>query len=144
LLLFFASPESLKTQNERNYRRMVVMRKSPRIIVSMVMVLSVLFTSATLGGESLTVYATSETLGADCVGNSNASAFGGLYVSNFISPSNFGTIIQISVYLANGGTTWMRDWIKSQKQALLTKQICNQRCYQSKNIFWCGATSITN
>jgi hypothetical protein len=81
------------------------MRKSPRIIVSVTVVLFVLLLSATRVGISLTVYATSETFGATSVGNSNASTFGGLYVSNFTSPSNFGTVTQVSVYLTTGGTS---------------------------------------
>jgi hypothetical protein len=84
---------------------MTVTRKSPRTIVSIVGVLFVLFILATLVRVPLTVYAAPETFGATSVGNSNASTFGGLYVSNFTSPSNFGTITQITVYLATGGTS---------------------------------------
>ena len=84
---------------------MVVMRKSPRIIVSAVVVLFVLSFSAMLVRMPSAVYAAPETFGAVSVGNSNVSTFGGLYVSNFTSPSNFGNITQISVYLATGGTS---------------------------------------
>jgi hypothetical protein len=75
------------------------------MIVSAVMVLLVLSVSATLARMPSTVYATPETFGVTSAGNSNVSTFGGLYVSNFTSPSNFGTITQISVYLATGGTS---------------------------------------
>ena len=84
---------------------MVIMEKGPCIIVSVFAALFVLLVSATLVGVPSTVSATSETFGATSVGNSNASTFGGVYVSNFTSPPNFGTLTQISVYLATGGTS---------------------------------------
>lgn len=82
------------------------MIQSRRILVFVAMVVSILFLSPTMvGWSSLSGNATSEIFGYASVGNFNNETFGGIYLSNFTSPSKFGTISQISVYLATGGTS---------------------------------------
>jgi len=75
-------------------------------MVFVAMVVSILLVSPTMvGGSSLSGNATLKIFGYASVGNSNKETFGGIYLSNFTSPSRFGTISQISVYLATGGTS---------------------------------------
>lgn len=82
------------------------MIQSRRIMVFVAMVVSILLVSPTLvGGSSLSGNTTSEIFGYASIGNSNKATFSGIYLSNFTSPSKFGTISQISVYLATGGTS---------------------------------------
>ncbi len=82
------------------------MIQSRRIIVFVAIVIFILLVSPTLvGGFSLSGDSTSEIFGYASVGNSNEATFCGIYLSNFTSPSRFGTISQISVYLATGGTS---------------------------------------
>jgi hypothetical protein len=54
-------------------------------------------------GLSATACASDFAFGNQNQGVYNASTFGGTFVSNFISPSDLGTITQIQVYLATGG-----------------------------------------
>jgi hypothetical protein len=82
------------------------MIQSRRIMVFVAMVVSILLVSLSMvGGSSMSGNATSEIFGYASVGDSNKETFGGIYLSNFTSPSRFGTISQISVYLATGGTS---------------------------------------
>jgi hypothetical protein len=70
-----------------------------------VVICFVLMSALILVGESsLSVQAAGSSFGYVSVGSSNKSTFGGLYVSNFTSPSDLGNITQIQVYLATGGT----------------------------------------
>jgi hypothetical protein len=50
-------------------------------------------------------YAASSSFGYINIGTSNASTFEGVYVCNFISPSDLGNITAIEAYLSTGGTT---------------------------------------
>jgi hypothetical protein len=58
-----------------------------------------------LAALSSPVYAISSTFGYVSIGDLSATTFGGLIFSNVTSPSDLGTITQISVYLATGGTS---------------------------------------
>jgi len=49
--------------------------------------------------------ANSPAFGLVSVGDSSQATFGGIFISNFTSPTDLGTITQISVYLATGGTS---------------------------------------
>ncbi len=48
--------------------------------------------------------AASPSFGHVSVGESIGTTFGGVYVSNFTSPSDLGTVTRINVYVATGGT----------------------------------------
>ncbi len=48
------------------------------------------------------------------IGDSNKTTFGGIFVSNFTSPSDLGNVTQINAYLATGGT-WGQAVIYSDK-----------------------------
>lgn len=50
-------------------------------------------------------YGEMNTFGYTGASDSNSSTFGGLYVSNFTSPSDLGNITQISAFIATGGTS---------------------------------------
>jgi hypothetical protein len=50
-------------------------------------------------------YGEINTFGYAGASGSNSSTFGGLYVSNFTSPSDIGNITQISAFIATGGTS---------------------------------------
>jgi hypothetical protein len=65
----------------------------------------ILFFTLLGAGSSSPVYAKSESFGLVSVGESSETTFGGMFVSNFTSPSDVGNITQISVYLATGGTS---------------------------------------
>ncbi|MCW4009890.1 MAG: hypothetical protein NWF05_04650 [Candidatus Bathyarchaeota archaeon] len=56
-------------------------------------------------GLSPVAFASDSSFGNQSQGPYSATAFGGLYVSNFVSPADIGAITQIQVYLATGGTS---------------------------------------
>ena len=66
--------------------------------------LCLLLCSATFA-LGLPVQAQPTNFGYAVIGNSNASTFGGVFVSNFTSPANIGEITEIQAYLATGGTS---------------------------------------
>jgi len=75
-------------------------------MVSFAVVVSILLLSSTMvAGSSLSNTAASQIFGYTSVGDFNNQTFGGVYLSNFTSPSDFGTTSQINVYLATGGTS---------------------------------------
>jgi hypothetical protein len=81
------------------------MRENSRTNVPVAVVCFILLTSLILINGSLTVNAASSSFGYLDVGDSNSVTFGGVYVTNFTSPSNLGNITQIRAYLATGGTS---------------------------------------
>jgi hypothetical protein len=75
-------------------------------MISVVLVVSILLVSPAIAvGSSPSDAVASQVFGYTNVGNSQKETFGGIYLSNFTSPSDLGTISQISVYLATGGTS---------------------------------------
>jgi hypothetical protein len=81
------------------------MRENFKAKVPVAVVCFVLLTSLILINGSLTVNAASSSFGYLDVGDSNSYTFGGVYVTNFTSPSNLGNITQIRAYLATGGAS---------------------------------------
>ncbi len=83
------------------------MKHSNTIIVSLVFfILIFLISPALIRGNSLRSNAVQqEVFGYTNIGGFNRTTFGGIYLTNFTSPSNFGTITQIIAYLSTGGTS---------------------------------------
>jgi hypothetical protein len=80
--------------------------KSSRKIISATTVLSTIIAFiALITTSTSSVHGASETFGYNNIGSSTAGTFGGLYVSSFKSPSNFGALSQVSGYLSTGGTS---------------------------------------
>ena len=79
------------------------MKHSDTIIVSLFSFVSIFPISLALiyGNSSISP----EVFGYSTVGDFNRATFGGIYLTNFTSPSNFGTITHIIAYLSTGGTS---------------------------------------
>ncbi len=91
--------KTLKT-NYAIFARGVEVLKKVFQIASIVMLL--FFAGATFAFPL--AHALSLSFGNVGIGDSNKTTFGGMFVSNFTSPSDLGNITQINAYLATGGT----------------------------------------
>jgi hypothetical protein len=79
-------------------------RKTSTILTAICASLLLINTLAFLGTSFSLAHCETSTFGYTGVSDSNASTFGGLYVSNFTSPADLGNITQITAFIATGGT----------------------------------------